>query len=162
MIAAPSLVEFGILPIAAHMFVFYSCLLSALTPPVALAAYAGAAIAEADVMKTSVIAAMLGFVKYVVPYVFVYNAALLMEGSAPFIISSFATAFLGTVFMSAALSGFLLTRLSPPWRATLFVGSILLLISELATDVIGLALVTLVLIVNRRYHQREKHLQVMA
>jgi TRAP transporter 4TM/12TM fusion protein len=162
MIAAPSLVEFGILPIAAHMFVFYACLLSAITPPVALAAYAGAAIAEADVMKTSVIAAMLGFVKYVIPYVFVYNAALLMEGSVPFIIFSFATAFLGTIFMSAALSGFLLTKLSPPVRATLFVGSILLLISDLSTDVIGFALVTLVLIVNRRCQQREKHLQVMA
>ena len=162
MIAAPSLVEFGILPIAAHMFVFYSCLLSAITPPVALAAYAGAAIAEADVMKTGVIAAMLGFVKYVVPYVFVYNAALLMEGPTPFIIFSFITAFLGTIFMSAALSGYLLTKLSPLLRAVLFAGSILLLISDLPTDVAGFVLVTVVIILNRRSQSKETRLEAVA
>jgi len=79
MVAAPALIKAGLSPISAHMFVFYSCLLSAITPPVALAAYAGAAIAEADVMKTGFQASKLGFVKFLVPYVFAYNAALLMD-----------------------------------------------------------------------------------
>ena len=95
------------------MFVFYSCLLSAITPPVALAAYAGAAIAGGNVIKTGIHAAKLGFVKYIVPFVFVYNAALLMEGNMAFILFSFATAFVGTIALSAAMEGFLLTFLSP-------------------------------------------------
>jgi TRAP-type uncharacterized transport system fused permease subunit len=134
MIAAPSLVKVGLSPISAHMFVFYSCLLSAITPPVALAAYAGAAIAEANVIKTGINAAKLGFVKYIIPFVFVYNAALLMEGSAPFIIFSFVTAFIGTISLSAAMEGFLLTYLSPINRVVLLAGSIMLLISNIAVD----------------------------
>jgi TRAP-type uncharacterized transport system fused permease subunit len=83
LIAAPSLKEVGLSPIAAHMFFFYGCLLSAITPPVALAAYAGAAIADAPVMRTGVIAAKLGSVKYFNPFVFSYNDALLIESEWP-------------------------------------------------------------------------------
>ncbi|CAB1060234.1 TRAP-type uncharacterized transport system, fused permease component [Olavius sp. associated proteobacterium Delta 1] len=143
MIAAPSLIKVGLSPISAHMFVFYSCLLSAITPPVALAAYAGAAIAEANVIKTGVNAAKLGFVKYIVPFVFVYNAALLMEGSAAFIIFSFATAFVGTIALSAAMEGFLLTFLSPLSRLAIFAGSVLLLISHIPTDIAGVVLLAI-------------------
>jgi TRAP transporter 4TM/12TM fusion protein len=137
MIAAPALIESGITPIAAHMFVFYSCLLSAITPPVALAAYAGAAIAGAPVMKTGVIAAKLGFVKYIIPFVFVYNSALLMEGNVNFIILSFATAFVGTITLSAAIEGYLFSSLSFLNRITLITGSVLLLISNIPTDIAG-------------------------
>ena len=143
MIAAPALIETGITPIAAHMFVFYSCLLSAITPPVALAAYAGAAIADAPVMKTGVIAAKLGFVKYIVPFVFVYNAALLMDGNVNFIILSFTTAFVGTITLSAAIEGYLFTPLSFLNRITLVTGSVLLLISNIPTDIAGLFLVSI-------------------
>jgi TRAP transporter 4TM/12TM fusion protein len=150
MIAAPSLIKVGLSPISAHMFVFYSCLLSAITPPVALAAYAGAAIAEANVIKTSVHAAKLGFVKYIVPFVFVYNAALLMEGNVAFIIFSFATAFVGTIALSAAMEGFLLTFLSPLSRIALFAGSVLLLISHIPTDIAGVILLAIGITLNYR------------
>ncbi len=150
MIAAPSLIKVGLSPIAAHMFVFYSCLLSAITPPVALAAFAGAAIAEANVMKTGVFAAKLGFVKYIVPFVFVYNAALLMEGNVVFIIFSFATAVVGTITLSAAMEGFLLTHLSPLNRIAMLAGSILLLISNIPTDIAGVILLLISTALNYR------------
>jgi len=150
MIAAPSLIKVGLSPISAHMFVFYSCLLSAITPPVALAAYAGAAIAEANVIKTGIQAAKLGFVKYIVPFVFVYNAALLMEGNAAFIIFSFATAVVGTIALSAAMEGFLLTVLSPLSRLALLAGSVLLLISNVPSDIAGAVLLAIGITLNYR------------
>ncbi|MGD2272137.1 MAG: TRAP transporter fused permease subunit [Desulfobacterales bacterium] len=142
LIAAPSLKEVGLSPIAAHMFVFYGCLLSAITPPVALAAYAGAAIADAPVMRTGVIAAKLGFVKYIVPFVFAYNAALLMEGNFWFICLSVATALIGTVGLSAALEKYFFAPLSVSHLFLFFAGSVLLLISNITTDFLGLALLT--------------------
>ncbi|UCH23485.1 MAG: TRAP transporter fused permease subunit [Deltaproteobacteria bacterium] len=140
LIAAPSLKEVGLSPIAAHMFVFYGCLLSAITPPVALAAYAGAAIADAPVMRTGVIAAKLGFVKYIVPFVFAYNAALLMEGNFWFILLSVTTAFIGTVGLSAALERYFFASLSVLELLLFFVGSVLLLISSITTDFFGFAI----------------------
>jgi TRAP transporter 4TM/12TM fusion protein len=105
MIAGPTLIHFGAKPIAAHMFVFYSSLLSAITPPVALAAYAGAAIAGGGVMRTGLIASKLGFVKFIVPYLFIYNTALLGFGSPLFVAWSFITAVIGTVAVSVAFGG---------------------------------------------------------
>jgi TRAP transporter 4TM/12TM fusion protein len=154
MIAAPSLVEIGLKPIVAHMFVFYSCLLSAITPPVALAAYAGAAIADAPVMRTGVIAAKLGFVKYIVPFVFAYNAALLMEGSLAFIVLSFCTALTGTIGLSAAFEKYLFTTLSWPVLGIMLVGSVLLLISNIFTDLAGTILLCIAVMAN--YYSAKK------
>jgi TRAP transporter 4TM/12TM fusion protein len=140
MIAAPSLKEVGLSPMAAHMFVFYGCLLSAITPPVALAAYAGAAIAGAPVMRTGVIAAKLGFVKYIVPFVFAYNSALLIEGQPLFITLAIASAFIGTVALSAALEKYFFTNLTAVNILLFVAGAICLLISDLITDAVGLVL----------------------
>jgi TRAP-type uncharacterized transport system fused permease subunit len=156
MIAAPSLIKMGLSPISAHMFVFYSCLLSAITPPVALAAYAGAAIAEAPVMKTGINAAKLGFVKYIIPFVFAYDAALLMEGSPLFIIVGFATAFIGTVTLSGALERYFFTKLSLFNVFAFLAGSILLLISDVYTDVIGVLILAFGLGINYRLHRKRK------
>ena len=153
MIAAPSLVEVGLSPMAAHMFVFYGCLLSAITPPVALAAYAGAAIAEAPVMRTGVIAAKLGFVKYIVPFVFAYNAALLMEGHPLFITFSVITAFIGTVALSAALEKYFFTHMSALSVLLFASGAVALLISNIVTDLAGAGLLALGLITNYRTRQ---------
>jgi TRAP transporter 4TM/12TM fusion protein len=153
MIAAPSLVKIGLSPIVAHMFVFYSCLLSAITPPVALAAYAGAAIAQAPVMKTGIIAAKLGFVKYIVPFIFAYNAALLMEGPALFVVLSAATAFVGTIGLSIALERYLFTSLSYINIVFFAGGSVLLLISERITDVLGAIVMVAAVLMNYRMHR---------
>lgn len=150
MIAAPSLVAMGLEPIVAHMFVFYSCLLSAITPPVALAAFAGAAIAGASVMRTGIIAAKLGFVKYIIPFVFAYNAALLMKGSVFFVTFSFITALAGTIGLSASFEKHLFTRLKPMALLMMLTGSVLLLISNIYTDLTGAAILAIAVIMNYR------------
>lgn len=155
MIAAPSLIKIGLAPIVAHMFVFYACLLSAITPPVALAAYAGAAIAGAPVMRTAVIAAKLGFVKYIIPFVFAYNAALLMEGSAIFIAISFLTAIIGTIGLSATFEKYLFTKLSILNLILMLTGSVLLLISNLFTDLCGIGILAIAVFMNYRSRQKE-------
>lgn len=155
MIAAPSLIKMGLIPIVAHMFVFYSCLLSAITPPVALAAYAGAAIAGAPVMRTGVIAAKLGFVKYIIPFVFAYNAALLMEGDVIFIIISFLTALIGTVGLSSAFENYLFTRLSKLHLFFILTGSVLLLISNIFTDIAGIGILLIATFLNYKEKQKE-------
>ena len=140
MVAGPSLIQFGAIPVAAHMFIFYAALLSAITPPVALAAYAGAAIAGGNIMKTGFIACKLGFVKFIVPYMFMYNAALLGIGSPGFAVWSFFTASLGTVAFSVGLGGYLFTYVPGVRRALYLLAGLLCLIPEIYTDFVGLGL----------------------
>jgi TRAP transporter 4TM/12TM fusion protein len=156
MIAAPTLVHFGANPIAAHMFVFYSALLSAITPPVALAAYAGAAIAGANVMKTGWNACKLGFITFIVPYIFVYNTAILGMGSIPFVVWSFITAVLGTVAVAMGLEGYLLTYIAKWRRPFYLIAGILCLIPETITDTIGLLLVSFLILLHYWKWQEEK------
>ena len=159
MIAGPTLIHFGAEPIAAHMFVFYSALLSAITPPVALAAYAGAALSGGRVMMTGVIASKLGFVKFLVPYVFIYNTALLMIGPPAVIIWSFFTAVVGTVLVSIGLEGYFLCHVSN-WRRPIFVlAGVLCLVAEIYTDVIGLGLGAWLIWMNLQKAREEKALQ---
>jgi TRAP transporter 4TM/12TM fusion protein len=139
MIAAPTLVNFGLKPIVAHMFVFYSCLLSAITPPVALAAYAAASLSGGGVMATGIHASKLGFVKFLVPYMFVYNAAFLMIGSPLFVIWSFVTGVIGTVAFVFALEGYFLHRLSVLEKIVFAACGLAALVPEMKTDLIGLA-----------------------
>ncbi len=139
MIAAPTLVNFGLKPIVAHMFVFYSCLLSAITPPVALAAYAAASLSGGGVMATGIHASKLGFVKFLVPYMFVYNAAFLMIGSPLFVIWSFVTGVIGTVAFVFALEGYFLHRLSLLEKIVFAACGLAALVPEMKTDLIGLA-----------------------
>ncbi len=156
MIAAPTLVHFGANPIAAHMFVFYSALLSAITPPVALAAYAGAAIAGANVMATGWNACKLGFITFIVPYIFIYNPALLGMGSFPFVLWSFITAVLGTVAIAMGLSGYLLTNINK-WRRPFYIfAGFLCLIPETLTDTIGLILVALLIVLHYKKWKEEQ------
>ncbi len=140
MIAAPTLTHFGVKPIVAHMFVFYSALLSAITPPVALAAYAGAAISGGKVMTTGVLASKLGFVKFLVPYMFVYNAAFLMIGPPLFVAWSFVTGVIGTLALVVALEGYYITRLTSVHRIAFGVLGLAALVPEVKSDIIGVAL----------------------
>ena len=138
MIAAPTLTHFGVQPIVAHMFVFYSALLSAITPPVALAAYAGAAISGGSVMKTGVIASKLGFVKFLVPYMFVYNPAFLMIGSPVFIVWSFITGIVGTIALVVALEGYYMTRMNVFNRLIFSALGLAALVPEIKSDLVGI------------------------
>lgn len=127
LIAAPTLIQMGAVPMAAHMFVFYGALLSAITPPVALAAFAGASIAGGDPMRTGWIAVRLGFVKLLVPFVLVYSPVLLLMGTWGEIARAFVLAAFGVASISAGLDGWLWGRL-PLWSRGLFLAAGLLLI----------------------------------
>jgi TRAP-type uncharacterized transport system fused permease subunit len=103
----PAVTQLGIVPIAAHLFLFYFAMLSLLTPPVCVAAYAAAAIAGASPMRTGFEAMRLGAVAYIVPFIFVYSPSLLLIGSLTEVILAVTTALAGTALLAIALSGFL-------------------------------------------------------
>lgn len=139
MIACPMLIQLGVVPIAAHMFVFYSALLSAITPPVALAAYAGAAISGGGVMRTGVLASRLGFVTFVVPYLFIYNPALLCQGPLWFIAFSTVTGFIGVLSAVFALEGYMFDRLKVYNRLVLLALGFCLMHHSIPLNVAALA-----------------------
>jgi len=156
MIAAPTLTHFGVQPMVAHMFVFYSALLSAITPPVALAAYAGAAISGGSVMQTGIIASKLGFVKFLVPYMFVFNPAFLMIGSPLFIAWSFITGVVGTIALVVALEGYYITRLDALNRLVFAALGLAALVPEIKSDLVGMVLFGIFTWINYKKAQSEK------
>jgi TRAP-type uncharacterized transport system fused permease subunit len=145
---APVLIDFKIAPIAAHMFVFYFAILSAITPPVALAAYAAAGLAGDSPMKIGWTAVGLGLSTFFVPFIFVYNPELLGVGPIFYILLASGTAVLGVSMISAATIGYLLRPLPLLERLLLMGGGLTLIIPGLFTDLIGLTLFILVLLRN--------------
>ena len=110
---APAMVELGVQPIAAHLFILYLGTASMVTPPVCIAAYAGAAIANASSMRTGFAAARFGVIAYIVPFLFIFFPALLFQGSPGRILLAVITAFFGCFMLSAALTGYLFQLLGP-------------------------------------------------
>lgn len=136
-LVAPALVKLGLLPMAAHLFVFYFGIISAITPPVALAAYAGASLAGADFNKTGWVAMRLGLVAFIIPYMVAFGPPLMMEGSALRIIYSFFTAMVGTTFLAFGLQRFVRSRLSIVEAGLFIIASFCLIHVGEATDAIG-------------------------
>ena len=142
---APILIRMGVPTIAAHFFVFYFGIVADLTPPVALAAYAGAAIAQSNPMKTALTATKLAIAAFIVPYVFAMDPSLLfIETTAWEVVLICITSFVGIMGVSAALEGYLLTNLKWYLRIAVAVGGLLLIIPGGLTDIIGLSLVAVV------------------
>ena len=145
---APILTRMGVPPLAAHFFVFYFGIVADLTPPVALAAYAGAAIAQANPMKTAVTATKLAIGAFIVPYVFALNPALLMiDISGPLeVITIVVTSLVGIFAVSASLEGYLIRRM--PWyqRIISVAGGLLLIYPGMVTDIIGIGLVAVTIV----------------
>ena len=138
---APILITIGVPKIAAHFFVFYFGIVADITPPVALAAYAGAAIAKGNPMKTGVNATKLAIGAFIVPYIFCMNPAmLLIDVSALSIIQIVISSFLGIFGVAAAINGHLLRRMHPITRIAAGAGGLLMMDPTLITDIIGLAL----------------------
>ena len=155
---APILVRMGVPAIAAHFFVFYFGIVADLTPPVALAAYAGAAIAQANPMKTALTATKLAIGAFIVPYIFALNPAMLfIDTSVGEVILICITSLVGMYAVSASLQGYLLDRM-PVWqRIVSVIGGLLLIYPGIVTDTIGLALVAFVVIIQvigRKAHTR--------
>jgi TRAP transporter 4TM/12TM fusion protein len=139
-LGGPVLIELGVKPLAAHMFVFYYACLSCITPPVALAAFAGAGIAGSKPFPTGFESMRLALIAYVVPFIFVYHPVLIWQGSWWGILLSFISAGLGCMALGSALLGYLGAKINILWRVVLCVVAFLLIMPGLLTDVIGAAL----------------------
>lgn len=140
LLVVPALKQMNVLPLAAHLFIFYFGIISNVTPPVALAAYAAAGVARCNPTKTGVFAFKLSLSGFILPFMFVYNPVLLMQGGALEIIQSLITALLGIYSLSAALEKFVFKwNINQAERLVLLASALLLIIPGTITDLIGFA-----------------------
>ncbi len=157
---APILIspEIGIPVVAAHFFVFYFGIVADITPPVALAAYAGSAIAKAPPMKTAFNATRLAIAAFIVPYIFAFSPAMLFEGvSNPLqVIQICVTSLFGIFGIAAALNGFLYRNLNVVFRILLVAGGLCMLYPEPISDVIGVVVVSGICVLQYTTAKKEK------
>lgn len=145
LLIVPALKQMNVLPLAAHLFIFYFGIISNVTPPVALAAYAAAGVARCNPTKTGFFAFKLSLSGFILPFIFVYNPVLLMQGSALEIIQSLITALLGIYSLSCALEKFAFKwEISQVERVALFVSAILLVVPGTLTDVVGFVVLAVI------------------
>ncbi|MDK2925932.1 MAG: hypothetical protein PWQ41_1706 [Bacillota bacterium] len=150
-VAVPALIKLGVLPIAAHLFALYFGCLSAITPPVALAAYAGAGVAGANPSQVGWTATRLGIAGFLIPFIFVYSPVLLLENATLLqIIWALLTASIGVINLGAAVIGFLYARLDALQRIALFSAALLLIYPSLVTDSLGVGILAVVYLWQRR------------
>lgn len=144
---APILIRMGVPVIAAHFFVFYFGIVADITPPVALAAYAGSAIAQSNPMKTALIATKLAIAAFIVPYVFALNPAMLfIDTTALQVVQIVITSLIGIFGVSAALEGYAVGHMNWPQRILCAAGGLLLIDPAPLTDLVGIAIVGTALI----------------
>ena len=145
---APILIQLGFSPVAAHFFVFYFGIVADITPPVALAAYAGSAIAKSNPMKTGINATKLAIAAFIVPYIFAYNPSMLFVGNVEWydVLVISVTALLGLFGIAAALNGHLYRKIPMVLRFALVAGGLGMMIPGLTSDLIGLAVVAAVVV----------------
>ena len=145
---APILIQLGFSPVATHFFVFYFGIVADITPPVALAAYAGSAIAKSNPMKTGINATKLAIAAFIVPYIFAYNPSMLFVGNVEWydVLLISVTALLGLFGIAAALNGHLYRKIPMVLRLALVAGGLGMMIPGLTSDLIGLAVVAAVVV----------------
>ena len=143
-LAAPALVQMGVDPMAAHLFIFFFGTISAVTPPVALAAYAAAGVAGSNPMQTGFIAFRLALAAFIIPYMFIYGPALILKGSVLEITSAAITSFIGVGALAIALEGYLFGPVNKISRLLFFTGALLLINVGLFSDIAGLAVIVIV------------------
>jgi len=142
----PALIKLGAPVPAAHMFAFYFAILSAITPPVALAVFAAASLAKADLWQAGWAAVRIGAAGFIVPFMFVFEPSLLMIGKWSDILHSFITASIGVVCLAGGLFGYLFREAKPWERLLLLVAAFLLIKPGLVTDLVGFGLLAVVLL----------------
>ena len=141
---APILITIGVPQVAAHFFVFYFGIVADITPPVALAAYAGSAIAKAPPMKTAFNASKLAIAAFIVPYIFALNPAMLfVDTTAVQVVMVIITSFVGMFGVAGALNGFLFRPMNPLVRILFAAGGLLMMYPGTLTDVIGIVIFAL-------------------
>ncbi|MDR7486522.1 MAG: TRAP transporter permease [Armatimonadota bacterium] len=144
-IAAPALVQMGVPPLAAHLFIFYFGVIADITPPDALAAYAAAGIARTDPFKTGLTATRLALAGIIVPFIFVYSPTILLQGATlTEIVITAATGVVGVIALSAAVSGYFWGPATWPERGLLAAIALALIFHDLRADVAGFAMLVLV------------------
>jgi TRAP transporter 4TM/12TM fusion protein len=148
-LVAPALTQMGVDPLAAHLFIFFFALVSDLTPPVAPGAFVAAGIAGADMMRTAWMACRLGLVVYILPYMFVYNPSLLLKGSWGNILLAVFTALIGVYALACGIQGYMFRPATIYQRVLLFVSAFALINPGWITDLVGLAILILILFIQK-------------
>ncbi|MBE6020244.1 MAG: TRAP transporter permease [Clostridiales bacterium] len=150
-ITAPIVVQLGVPVLAAHMFVFYFGIVADITPPVALAAYAGSAIAKSEPLKTGVTATRIAITAFLVPYVFAFNPQMLIIGAdSPLtVVQITLTALIGMYGIATGMEGFMRTLLPVYIRLPLIAAGLCMIVPGTVTDIIGFAVIALVFIWQR-------------
>ena len=149
-VAGPALIKLGIAPLAAHLFIFYFAIMSAITPPVCAAVFAAAAIARSNWLTTGWLAVKIGFAGFIVPFLFVYRPALLFLGSPGETVWSSLGSIIGVMAMAGAAMGYFGDRSRWYESILLAIGSFCLLKPGLITDLIGFALVGALYVYQKR------------
>ena len=139
-LVVPALIKLGVYPLAAHLFVFYFATIAGITPPMAPDAFVAAGIADAPMMRTAFTACRLALVIFIIPYMFVYNNALLLIGSVSEILLVCVTAFFGVMALAFAAQNYLAGRLPIHLRLLLFIGGGCLIYPGWMTDLIGMVI----------------------
>lgn len=155
-LVGPAMVNLGIPVLAAHMFILYFGCISAITPPVALAAYTAAGIGGADPNKTGFMAFRMGMVAFLIPYMFIFGPELLFSGNWPGIISAVITACLGCYALAAGIHGYLYTEALWWQRIVLIVAAVLLIKPGFVTDIIGVGLLVMVFLTQKYFFRYQK------
>lgn len=146
-IAAPALVLLGVPVLAAHMFTFYFGIIADITPPVALAAFAGSAIAKSNPLKTGVQASKLAIAAFIIPYMFVLNPAILLIDTTPVqIVQMIITAIIGMIGISSAMENYLLTHMNKLERILFLIGGLMMIHPNIITDLIGIVVLAICLL----------------
>ncbi|MEI3614398.1 TRAP transporter permease [Pseudogracilibacillus sp. SO30301A] len=154
-LTVPALVELGVTPMAAHLFIFYFAILANITPPVALASYAAAGIAGANPIKTSIVSIRLGVAGFIIPFMFVYGNQLLLVGNYMEIALAICTAIIAIYVFAAAIEGWWLRKLNLVERLLLAASALVMIYPDLFTDIIGLAILLIVFILQKRGRSRD-------
>ena len=136
-LGAPALIKAGVPALASHMFVFYYAILSVITPPVCMAAFAGASIAEANAMKTGLLSSKLGIVAFIIPFMFVYEPALLLSGSLPETTLACVSAIVRVIALAGGMQQWFITLANRSEHLLRLTGGLSLIYPGLITDMIG-------------------------
>lgn len=155
-VIVPALVNMGIPLLSAHLFVFFFGCVSTITPPVALASYVAAGIANADLNKVGWTAFRYGLVSFVLPYMFIYSPSLLMSGSIVDIVRTTVFSLIGVFAIAVAIVGYFRADMKLVSRILMFVGGILLIDDGLVTDLVGIVVLGMILTENLRSAKKER------
>lgn len=139
-LVGPALIKMGVPPLAAHLFLFYFGVISDMTPPLAISGYVAAGIAGADPLKTTIVATRLGVAAYLIPFMFVYNPALILAASWIQVVTGVLVSLVGILALTSALQGYLLRPMNLVERVSLLAASVLVIFPETWTTVAGILL----------------------